>query len=193
MIFLWDFGLRFYKAESKTNYMKWGWVDLIASIPALEIFRWGRLARLVRILRIIRGVKGSKQILKWYGSHKGSSIFTFVLLTAMLLMIVSAIIILEFEKGIPESNINTPGDALWWSFVTVTTVGYGDYYPVSLAGRIAAACLMVTGMGLFSSMTVMISEKILSHQKEEKIDSELLIAEIRELRAEVQKLQTDSM
>jgi voltage-gated potassium channel len=70
-------------------------------------------------------------------------------------------------------------------------VGYGDYYPVSLAGRIAAACLMVTGMGLFSSMTVMIGEKILSHQKEEKIDSELLIAEIRILRDEVKKMRSN--
>src|SRR2546423_8023445 len=62
-VFLGDFFYRLYQAESKVAFMKWGWIDLISSIPMLDIFRWGRLLRIVRILRILRGVRSAKVIL----------------------------------------------------------------------------------------------------------------------------------
>lgn len=60
IIFLIDFGLRFHKAAHKLQFMKWGWIDLISSIPMLEIFRAGRLFRLVRLFRILRAIRSTK-------------------------------------------------------------------------------------------------------------------------------------
>src|SRR4051794_38706377 len=53
LVFLTDFGIRFHKAENKLKFMKWGWIDLVSSIPNIDVFRWGRLIRVFRILRAI--------------------------------------------------------------------------------------------------------------------------------------------
>ena len=71
----------------------------------------------------------------------------------IILSTFSSVAILEFEKDDPAVNIRGPEDAIWWSFVTMTTVGYGDRYPVTTGGRIVAAMLMVCGIGLFASFT----------------------------------------
>jgi len=68
------------------------------------------------------------------------------------MLIFSSISILQVET-VPESNIKTAGDAIWWSFVTITTVGYGDKFPVTGEGRVIAAFLMVTGVTLFGTFT----------------------------------------
>ena len=67
---------------------------------------------------------------------------------AVLLMIFSSIAILHVEVH-PNSNIKTAEDALWWAYVTITTVGYGDKFPVTMEGRIIASILMTAGVGLF--------------------------------------------
>lgn len=73
-----------------------------------------------------------------------------------MMIIFSSIIILQVEKA-PGSNIFTAGDALWWAFVTITTVGYGDLYPVTLEGRLVAVILMTTGVGLFGTFTAFVA------------------------------------
>ena len=64
-----------------------------------------------------------------------------------------ALSVFSFEKGAPNANITTMGDSLWWAIVTITTVGYGDYYPVTVLGRWAAAALMVGGFAVLSMVT----------------------------------------
>src|SRR5204862_7045807 len=78
--------------------------------------------------------------------------FTSVSIIAVLLVIFSSIAILQVEYG-PNSNIKTAGDALWWSYVTITTGGYGDKYPVTFEGRIIAAHLMTAREGLYCRCT----------------------------------------
>ena len=73
---------------------------------------------------------------------------------------------LHFELGVEESNIRTAEDAIWWSWVTITTVGYGDYTPVTTGGRIVAMILMVVGVGLFSSMSGLIASWLLQPPNE---------------------------
>jgi voltage-gated potassium channel len=91
----------------------------------------------------------------------------------------------------PDSNINTPSDALWWSFVTITTVGYGDYYPKTLLGRITAGVLMTAGVGLFGTLTAYVASYFVREDKHleenpklqliEKLDSiEKQLNDIRE-------------
>lgn len=89
---------------------------------------------------------------------------------------------MQFEV-VPESNIRGPDDALWWAFVTMTTVGYGDKYPVTPGGRLLAALLMISGVGLFGTFTGFIASWFLEvEQSEAESGIEALREEVRELK-----------
>jgi len=163
-VFLYDFILRFRRAESKAAFMKWGWIDLIASIPMLDIARAGRLLRLIRILRIIRAFRSTKHIVEHVFKSRIQGTLTTVALIAVLVLLFSSIAILQVETA-PESNIKTAEDAIWWSYVTITTVGYGDKYPVTTEGRIIAALLMTVGVGLFGTFTAFVSSWFVRDQQ----------------------------
>ena len=90
---------------------------------------------------------------------------------AVILIIFSSISVLQFETD-PNSNIKTAEDALWWSYVTITTVGYGDKFPVTSGGRVIGVLLMTAGVGLFGTFTAFVSSWFLADKKNEKsIDS----------------------
>ena len=156
IIFLVDFGIRFKNANDKLVFMKWGWIHLVASIPFLDIFRAGRLLRLIRLLRIFRALKSTKSIFEHINRNKKQSALTSVALLSFVVVIFSSIAILEFETEV-NSNIKTAEDAIWWSYVTITTVGYGDKFPITTEGRIIGAILMTTGVGIFGTFTALVS------------------------------------
>jgi voltage-gated potassium channel len=156
IFFFFEFSVRFVKAENKWKFMKWGWVDLVASIPAVDILRLGRILRLIRILRVYKAFKSSKAFLESFSTNKVKGTFTAVLIIAFLLIIFSAISILIVEND-PQSNIHTAEDAIWWAFVTISTVGYGDLYPVTMEGRIIAIVLICVGVAVFGTVTAFIA------------------------------------
>lgn len=156
LIFLIDFVIRFRKAENKTEFMKWGWIDLIASIPTFDFMINGRWLRLVRLIRLIRVFRSTKHITNHLFKNKIKGTLTSVSLIAILVLLFSAIAILQVETD-PNSNIKTAEDAFWWAYVTITTVGYGDKFPVTTEGRIIAAVLMTVGVGLFGTFTAFVS------------------------------------
>lgn len=156
IVFLVDFGIRFKEADNKLEFMKWGWIDLIASIPFLDLARAGRVIRLIRLVRVFRALKSTKLIYEHIAQNKKQSVLTSVALISILMIIFSSIAILQFEKDI-NSNIKTAEDAIWWSYVTITTVGYGDKYPITTEGRIIGAILMTTGVGIFGTFTAIVS------------------------------------
>mgnify|MGYP001293428771 CR=1 FL=1 len=95
-----------------------------------------------------------------------------VAILAVLMVIFSSVAILQVEDD-PASNIKTAEDAIWWAYVTITTVGYGDKYPVTTEGRIIAAFLMTTGVGLFGTFTGFVASWFVDgrqeeHEKEER-------------------------
>ncbi|PAW78601.1 MAG: hypothetical protein B9S32_06680 [Verrucomicrobia bacterium Tous-C9LFEB] len=147
LIFLTDFVIRFYKAESKLKFMRWGWIDLIASIPAIDVLRWGRLFRIVRILRLFRAFRSARDVAKFLIQQRERSAVLATVLMLLFAAFVGAVLILEFESD-ADSNIKTAGQALWWAIVTMTTVGYGDFVPVTTAGRILASVMMLLGVCL---------------------------------------------
>jgi voltage-gated potassium channel len=172
VFFLIEFAIRFYKADSKLKFMKWGWIDLISSIPNVDFLRAGRTLRLIRLLRILRAFRSTKHLVTHVFLNRAQGAFTTVIILAALLIIFSSISILQFETD-PNSNIKTAEDALWWSYVTVTTVGYGDKFPVTTEGRVIGVILMTAGVGLFGTFTGFISSWFLGVKKtEDKSDGQ---------------------
>lgn len=156
IIFLVDFAIRFKKANNKLVFMKWGWIDLISSIPYIDFLRAGRVLRLIRLIRVFRAFKATKLIFEHINRNKKQSALTSVALISFLMVIFSSIAILQFETEV-NSNIKTAEDAIWWSYVTITTVGYGDKFPITTEGRIIGAILMTTGVGIFGTFTALVS------------------------------------
>ena len=152
VFFLVDFFSRFYKAENKLQFLKWGWIDLISSIPTFDALRFGRLLRLIRLIRILRAFRSTKHIINHIYRKKSNGAFTTVAVIAILTLIFSSISILQFEDA-PDSNIKTAEDAIWWACSTISTVGYGDKFPVTTEGRIVGVILMIVGGGLFATMS----------------------------------------
>lgn len=166
IFFLLEFFIRFYKAESKLKFMKWGWIDLLSSIPMLDVARAGRTFRLIRLLRILRAFRSTRHLVNHLLQKKAKGAFGIVAVIALLMIIFSSIAILQVETD-ANSNIKTAGDAIWWAYVTITTVGYGDKYPVTTEGRIIAAFLMTTGVGLFGTFAGYVSSWFLNNEKKE--------------------------
>lgn len=164
IFFLIEFFVRFFKAPNKLEFMKWGWIDLLASIPNIAYLRAGRAFRLIRIIRILRAFRSARNILHHVFLNKAQGTFTSVGVLAALLVIISSITILQLETD-PSSNIKTAEDAIWWSYVTITTVGYGDKFPVTTGGRVVGIVLMTAGVGLFGTFTGFVSSWFLSKGK----------------------------
>ena len=101
-------------------------------------------------------------------------------------MIFSVIAVLNFEDS-PDSNIKNAGDAFWWAFVTMTTVGYGDKYPLSAEGRIVACILMTAGAGLFATLTGLIASMFLQSRTTES-ELQQLVREVRTLAQKVEAI-----
>jgi voltage-gated potassium channel len=161
IVFLIEFFYRFYKAPSKLQFLKWGWIDLISSIPFIDFLRVGRVLRLLRLLRILRAFKSIKHIVEHVYKDKSKGLLSTVGVIAFLMVLFSSVTILQVETA-PNSNIKTAEDALWWSYSTLTTVGYGDKYPVTTEGRIIAAILMTTGVGLCGTFAGYIASILLA-------------------------------
>ncbi|VBB47106.1 Ion channel [uncultured Paludibacter sp.] len=169
VFFFVEFCIRFYQAENKLKFMHWGWIDLVSSIPMINFLRFGRIFRLIRLIRILRAFRKTKHFVSYIFKNKAEGAFTSATILAVLLIIFSSIAILQVENA-PTSNIKTAEDAIWWSYVTITTVGYGDKFPVTTEGRIIAMFLMTAGVGLFGTFTAYIASIFVSDNKKEKTE-----------------------
>ncbi len=167
IFFFCEFVYRFCKSGDRLSFMKWGWVDLLSSIPMVDFLRAGRLLRLIRLLRVIRAFRSSQQLLNHIFKNKAKGTLTSVSILAVLVIIFSAIAILQVEND-PNSNIKTAEDAIWWTYATITTVGYGDKYPVTTEGRLLAMLLMTFGVGLFGTFTAYVASVFVGNNVEEK-------------------------
>jgi voltage-gated potassium channel len=161
-----DFSVRFRRADSKLAFMKWGWLDLLASVPAVDALRFGRLFRIVRVLRMVVAIRSLKRLLELVWASKSQAGVAAVFVIAFLVVSFGSVGVLLAERT-EEANIKTAEDALWWSMTTVTTVGYGDHYPVTNAGRVIATLLMISGIGIFGTLSGVAAGIFLGDKKTE--------------------------
>jgi voltage-gated potassium channel len=190
LIFLYDFFRSLIRAADRREYfIKGGWLDLLGSLPAIPILRLFRIARLLRILRTIRRMS-AEDIWRVYKDNRADSAFWTTLLLTMFLLTFTSIVIVPIEADSPNAQILDSSDALWWSIVTVTTVGYGDRVPVTDGGRILATSLMTLGVALVSVLTSYVtSSLILRGDKEENERRERLENGIKHLNARFDRLE----
>jgi voltage-gated potassium channel len=188
-IFMIDVLVRWRRMGWSSKYWKWGWLDLLASLPldtafrALQAIRIYRFIRLVRIMYKFKGVTA--------GTTLSEKILAVPIVVSVAVLFSSALII-EAEKSAPDVMIKTGGDAIWWALSTITTVGYGDIYPVTTEGRFIAAILMLFGVGLYGSISAYVISKILLPKEIRDHEGEMreiraLHKEIKELRDEIRK------
>ena len=159
-IFLFDFLYRLTTASSPRRYFfrGWGWADLLSCLPLLRVFRVFRVVRVVRLLRAY----GPKRFVADLIEARASATFLLTIFLVILVLEVTGASVYYAEAPDPNANITTAGDAIWWGLVTITTVGYGDQYPVTEAGRIIGVFLLFAGIGLFSVLTGFIANIFLA-------------------------------
>jgi hypothetical protein len=153
LIFLADFGARLHRAPSGWNYFLWqfGWADLLASLPLPQV-KVLRVFRLVRVIRLLRRYGAANIGRRLVSDRAGSALFT-LLLVGVLVLEFGSLGMLRLEQNHPGANITTASDALWYTIVTMSTVGYGDTYPVGNAGRALGVGIIVVGVGIFGTLT----------------------------------------
>jgi voltage-gated potassium channel len=183
LLFFADFLHSIAVARDRREYLlTWGWLDLLSSIPAIEALRISRIARVVRILRVLRGIRATRTLASFVLKKRAQGVFLAAAFLSILLVVVASIAILQFES-VDQANIRSAGDAIWWAFATITTVGYGDRFPVTGEGRVLAAVLMTAGVGLFGVFSGFVAAWFLSplNQKHE--------GELEGLRRDIQEIK----
>ncbi len=165
LLFIYDFGLRLATAPSRSHYLlrDYGWADLLAIVPA---FRLLRLFRIFKAYRIVHRY-GIGYIFSYLSRNRAESALYILVLMVILIIEAGAVLVLQAERGTPDANIVTAVDAIWWAYVTITTVGYGDRYPVTLAGRLVGILVLTTGVAVFATFAGLISSKLLGRAADE--------------------------
>lgn len=178
-VFTADYAARLYLAPDRKQWFFRHLVDL--AVVLLPLLRSMRLFRLVVLVGALQ---------KAIGNAIRGKVIVYTISGAVLLVYVGALAVLEAERGAPDAHITTFGQALWWAMTTITTVGYGDMYPVTTTGRVFAALLMIGGISLVGSITATIASWIVQSVsvEDEKHDA-VTTAHIVELRSEIAELR----
>jgi voltage-gated potassium channel len=180
-LFLFDFYLNMRGAKKKSDYFikERGWLDLLGSIPSFGITTYGgllrlaRLSRLARITRLMRG-QNKKQLIDDVIKNRNQYTAFITILLTMIVLVVASVLVLMFESVNPDANIKTGWDSFWYSVVTITTVGYGDRYPITYGGRITAMFIMFMGVGIIGALASILSSILVgapAAEAEEEVDN----------------------
>lgn len=177
--FVVDYLVRLYLAEERLRWFIRHPLDLaVVTLPFLQPLRFLRLVALVRILQ------------RAFGDAIRGRVIGFTAFGATLLAYVAALAELRVERYAPDSHITNFGDALWWAITTLSTVGYGDYVPVTAQGRMIAVLLMIGGISLIGVVTATVATWIVRELAYEEDVKETATAEhIEQLQAEILRLE----
>lgn len=162
VVFVAEFASRFLASWDRRAYLRAHLIDLAALIPVVRGVRILRLLRLLRLLRAFAGLFRALQHVERLAKHRG---LAWLFVAWLAVAVLCSTFLYVAENGINKA-VASPLDAMWWGITTMTTVGYGDVYPVTPEGRIAASVLMVLGIGLFSAITATVTSFMLVDRTE---------------------------
>ncbi|HST89394.1 MAG TPA: ion transporter [Ktedonobacterales bacterium] len=198
LLFLAEFALRFFAADSRRAYLKYHWIDLVALLPAIRALRFLRVGRLVYLLQMARFLRLGALVrllvelervygrVRWIAAHNG----VHVLLTfAVGVVLLGGSAVWELEHTINAQFTNF-GDTIWWAFATMTTVGYGNG-PVTLAGRVVAAVIMIVGIGCFGLMTATVTTLFLERTHAPEVTATELKAMLESIQARLERIEAE--
>ena len=187
-----DYLARLFLAPQRWHYVRTHPLDLL--VIALPLLRPLRALRLLRLARV-----GSLLGLAHRRAHRSlhARVSAYVVATVLVVIGVSAVAMVDAERGAEDANITTLPDALWWAATTVTTVGYGDRYPTTGLGRLIAVVLMIVGIALLGVITATVAAFFVSRlqdvqEAEERTEATLsdVLAELREVRERLDAMGT---
>ncbi len=147
-----DYIVRISLAPNRRQYVVKHWYDFfIVFLPLLRPFRLLRLVTLVRVLNRNASI-----------SLRGR-VATYVVSGSAFVTLCGALAVLQAERPDPHANIKGFGDAIWWALTTMTTVGYGDKFPITLTGRVVASVLMIGGIAVLGLTTATVASYLVEH------------------------------
>ena len=181
-LFVVDYVARLALSGNRVAFVRGNLFDL--AVVVLPMLRPLRLLRLVTLLSVLNRNVG--------GSLRGR-VAVYVAGATSLILLIASLAVLDAERGAKGATITTFGDAAWWAFTTVTTVGYGDRYPITGQGRFIAGGLMLAGIALLGIVTASLASWLIDKVREveehaqaaTRADMITLTAEVRALRAEL--------
>jgi voltage-gated potassium channel len=185
-LFAVDYLVRLWLAPRRWAFVRSNWFDLLVL-----------LAPMLRSLRLVQVIMVLGLVNRHASTSLRASVSRYSAVAAVLIVFCAALAVLDAERGAPEAGITTFPDALWWAATTVTTVGYGDLYPVTMAGRLVAGVLFTAGIALLGVVTATLAswfvEKFNEGQEtavatQKQMDE--LMREVRSLRAELAAKET---
>ena len=176
-IFVIDFVIRVFLADERLRYVLRHWYD--ALVVLLPLLRPLQLLRLIPVLLVIN---------RRAQTRLRGRVAIYVAGGAALLVFCASLAVLDAERSNPNSNIKSFGDGVWWAITTMTTVGYGDHYPVTGLGRVVAFGLMVGGVALLGTVSATLASWLIETVAAEKEQVEDLHEIVRRLEAKVDLL-----
>lgn len=177
-----DYFVRLYLALDRKQYITRNVLDLvIVLVPFLRPIRAVRLLRLLRLASV-------GAIVQKRATSLHARVTSYVASTALVVTMVAGFLMYEAEKQAPHANITNLPDSLWWAITTMTTVGYGDRYPVTGAGRFIAIALMGVGIALLGVITASIAAWFVRRMQEVKESEEVAQTTLDDVLVEVRRL-----
>ena len=177
VLFVIDLVFRFLMSPIKKHFFRKNLVDTITVVVPQ-----------FRAIRALRAFTGSGFISKKSGLISGGGL-TSALLAALIVVWVGSLMVLNAERSAANAEIKTAGEAVWWGFETVTTVGYGDFVPVTWNGRFLAVLVMLVGISVLGVVTASLSAALVkrAHQGPDRVDE--VLQELAQLKAMVARLE----
>lgn len=158
-VFLADFAARLWRSGDRRAFLRRSWLDLVGAIPLVGPLRVVRLARLFRIVRLWRAARGARFLLGRDVEVLGDSVGNVAVVTVVV-WVSSATVFYLLERDVNPA-MHSYADALWWAITTLSTVGYGDLYPITPAGRLVAMATMVLGVGVLGTLAASLAAGLL--------------------------------
>lgn len=197
-VFVAEFALRFYAAESRAVYLRHHWIDLIALLPAvraLRFLRLGRLTTLLRLARVLRigalvrllsEVERAGHRISFIAKHNGVHVF---LALAAGIVAIGGTLVYLIENGTNPEFKQYP-NAIWWAFATMATVGYGEG-PTTALGRILAGLIMIVGIGCFGLLTATVTTLFIEHTHGPQPSANELKALLQDIAARLERVERE--
>ena len=189
IVFVIDYITRLLLSKNKRYFIRNNKIDLISLIPFNAIFKSLRILKLNRLLKLGRLIKISVLFARFKDNSRlffKTNHFGYVLITTIILILLGALAMSYLE------NIDI-GDSIWWSFVTTTSVGYGDIYPATNLGRIIAVLLMIVGLGFVGMLSGTIATYFLSEKKIKNSYRDIVLEDIKDKLDSFDDLSSDEL